>query len=443
MHKMKLRRAIGGLFGTALAFSFLAGATTANAAVDIKRVVSPGGIEAWLVQDDSVPVIAMSFAFVGGGATQDPPGKEGLANFASGTLDEGAGDMDSQAFQGKLDELSINLSYDVGKDAFFGTLRTLAVNQEEAFRLLQLSVNDPRFDSEPLERIRAQIAAGIRAGEKDPESIANDKWMAAAFPDHPYGRSTDGTLESLASLTADDLRGFHHRVFARDILKIAVVGAIDEQKLGTVLDQIFGSLPAKAELTAVTETPPAAGNRVDVDMDIPQSVLRFGGGALKRDDPEFIPAYIADYILGGGSFSSRLYTEVREKRGLAYSVYSILMPMDHTAVEFGGTATRSDRAEEALGLIQTEIKRFIEEGPTEEEVAKAKSYLIGSYALRFTSSTQIARQLLGIQMDDLGIDYINRRNDMIAAVTVDQVRQAAKRLFSGGLVIVRVGPAGA
>lgn len=417
-------------------------ASPAEAAVDIKRVVSPGGIEAWLVQDDAVPLIAMSFALKGG-SSQDPAGKEGLANLLSGLLDEGAGDLDSQAFQDRLDALSIGMSFDAGKDEFFGSLRTLTGNRDAAFDLLHLALTAPRFDEEPVERIRAQVATGIRASLDDPDQIAGQKWMETAFPDHPYGRPTEGTLKTLAGLTADDLRGYTHRVLGRDTLKIAVVGAIDEATLASALDKIFGDLPAHADLAPVPEATPVAGARVNIEMDIPQTVLRFGGSGVKRDDPDFIPAYIADYILGGGSFSSRLYKEVREKRGLAYSVSSSLAPLDHAGIEFGGTATRADRADEAMGIIQSVIDRFVAEGPTAEEVQKAKDYLIGSYALRFTSSSRIARQLLGIQLDNLGIDYINRRNQLIQAVTVDQVREAAKRLFSGGITIVRVGQAGA
>lgn len=436
------QRAAAAVLGFTLTIAGFAAWAPAQAAVDIKRVVSPGGIEAWLVQDDNVPLIAMSFAFHGG-SSQDPVGKEGVSNFLSGTLDEGAGDLDSQAFQGRLDELSIDLSYDSGKDAFYGTLRTLAVNRDEAFRLLRLSLNEPRFDEEPVERIRAQILTGIRASANDPETVANDRWMEILFPNHPYGRSTEGTPETVAAITADDLRAYARSNLARQNLKISVVGAIDEATLGAALDEIFGPLPAAPQQVDVPEVSPVAATRLDVTMDVPQSVLRFGGTGPKRNDPDFIPVYIADYILGGGSFSSRLYREVREKRGLAYSVFTGLAPFDHSGLAYGGTATRADRAEEALSIIEAEVKRFIEEGPTAEEVEKAKAYLIGSYALRFTSSSAIARQLLGIQMDDLGIDYINRRNDMIQAVTVDEVREAAKRMYADGLVVVKVGQPGA
>jgi zinc protease len=425
--------------------AFLGGLAAAPAsAIEIKEVKSPGGIEAWLVQDDTLPMISMSFAFEGG-SSQDPAGKPGVANFVSGMLDEGAGDLDSQAFQSRIDEYSIRMGFDANLDSFTGRLKTLSENRDEAFRLLGLALTAPRFDQDAVERIRAQIASNIRSRDKDPESVAGDAWMKAAYPDHPYGNPSDGTAESIAAITADDLRAFHDNTFARGNLKIGVVGNIDPDTLGRLLDSTFGKLPVEAKLTPVADVQPVAGAAVSIDMAIPQTIIRFGGDGLLRHDPDFIPAYVANHILGSGDFSSRLYTEVREKRGLAYSVGTYLAPYDHSGLFVGGTATRADRADESLKLIESEIARFAKDGPTEDEVAKAKSYLIGNYPLRFDNSGEIAGQLLAIQLDNLGIDYINKRNDMIRAVTVDDVKRVAARLFGPDkLIVARVGqkPAG-
>ncbi len=426
-----------GLVATLTLLGALA-AAPANA-VEIKQVRSPGGIEAWLVQNNTLPIISMAFAFTGGSA-QDPAGKPGVANFVSGMLDEGAGDLDSQAFQSRLDEYSVRMSFDAGTDSFSGRLKTLTENRDEAFRLLGMALTSPHFDADAVERIRSQIASNIRGRENDPESVAGDAWMKAAFPNHPYGNPSDGTSESLAAITVDDLKAFHDNTFARGNLKIGVVGDIDPDSLGRLLDQAFGKLPAEPKLTPVPNVQPVLGAKVDIDMAIPQTIIRFGGDGLLRNDPDFIPAYVANQILGAGDFSSRLYSEVREKRGLAYSVGTYLAPYDHAGIFVGGTATRADRADESLKLIESEITRFATDGPTEVEVAKAKSYLIGNYPLRFDNSGEIAGQLLAIQLDDLGIDYINKRNDMIRAVTVDDVKRAAARVFGPDrLIVARVG----
>ncbi len=429
------------LAGAAILAAGLMAATVPAGAVDIQEVTSPGGITAWLVEENTLPIIAITFAFAGGG-TQDPEGKEGLSNLLTAMLDEGAGDIPSQQFQGLLDDLSIDLSFDSGLDEFYGTLRTLTVNRDEAFLLLRLAITEPRFDEEPIDRMKAALSANLRYELTQPNNIAGRALMEAAFPDHPYSRPTDGTLETLAGLTADDLRGYREKVFARDNLTVSVVGDIDAATLAVALDEIFGGLAETAQLVVVAEAPAVAGARIDIPMNLPQTVLSFAGSGVKRDDPDFIPVYLADHILGGGSFSSRLFQEVRDKRGLAYGVSTGLVALNHAGRDFGGTATRSDRADEALAVIEDVMRKYGVEGPTDEEVETAKRYLIGNYALRFTSSTRIARQLLGIQLDNLGIDYINRRNGLINGTTPDQVREAARRIFSGDLIVVRVGRVG-
>lgn len=411
----------------------------ASYAAKIERIVSPGGVVAWLVEDNAVPVIAINFAFTGG-AAQDPAGKPGVANMLSGLLDEGAGDLDSKAYQARLDDLALSLSFDSGRDDFFGSMKTLAENRDAAFDMLALALQSPRFDKEPVERIRAQIESGIKRSADDPEMVAMEAMCASAFPNHPYGQPVDGTEASVQAISADDLKTYRTRIFARDNLKVAIVGAIDPKEAGAMLDRAFGGLQAKAQLAPLPKVEPHAAV-VNIDMPNPQTVIRFGGPGIPRHDPDFMAGYLVNHIIGGGTFSSRLYEEVREKRGLAYTISTTVVPLDSASAFAGGTATRSDRADETVGIIRAEIAKMAKDGPTEAELAKAKSYLIGSYALRFDSSTKIARQILGIQLDGLPIDYVEKRNEIIASITIDDARRAAKRLLADGTdLIVRVGP---
>ena len=408
-------------------------------ATTIERVVSPGGIEAWLVREPSVPLIALDFAFKGG-ADQDPEGKPGVGYMTTALLDDGAGELNSIAFQKLLQEYAIEMSFSTGRSHVVGSIRVLKTWQDKGFDLLKLALTVPRFDADALERARAQVIAGLRRETTSPNDIASRTWWKAAFPGHPYGRPTNGTLDSVPQITVDDLKGYARRVFARDTLKVSVVGDIDAAALGKVLDHIFGTLPAKAELNPIAPvTMQAIGRRIVIDLDVPQAVLALGGVGLARKDPDFITAYVVNHILGGGAFSSRLYTEVREKRGLAYGVYSYLMPLDHAALVMAGTATSADKAGEALSIIESEMHRLANEGPTATELAKAKAYLKGSYALRFDTSTKIASQLLQIQLDELGIDYINKRNKLIDAVTIEDARRVAKKLFAGDFLVTVVG----
>jgi zinc protease len=412
----------------------------AAGSIAIRNVVTPRGVAAWLVEDQSAPLIAMRFAFRGG-AAQDPPGKAGLANMMSGLLDEGAGDLDSSAFHERLDEFAIELSFDADRDSLGGALRTMTRHRDEAFDMLRLALTAPRFDDDAVERIRAQIIAGLKHEAKDPDSIVGRAFSEAAFAGHPYGFAVNGALGSVAAISRADAVALKGRVAARDNLVIAVVGAIDEASLAVALDRIFGDLPERAELTlAPTAQPARVGDTVKVDLDIPQSAIRFGRAGVGRKDDDYIPAMVVNHIFGGGAFQSRLFKEVREKRGLAYSVWSTLSTHDHASLLFGGTSTKNERAGEAVAVIREQIASLLADGPSDEEIDKAKKYIIGSYPLRFDTSTKIAAQLVQIQLDELGIDWMQRRNGLVAAVSRDHVIRAGHRLFGdGGLLVVAAG----
>lgn len=411
----------------------------AFAASKIQRLVSPGGIEAWFVQDATVPLIAMEYAFAGG-ATQDPSDKPGVGAMVAGLLDEGAGELNSRAFRERLERRAIELSFNNTRDYFRGSLRLLKEHRDEAFDLLRLSLTQPRFDAPDIERIRAQMASTLRRESSNPNSIASRKFMEIAYGEHPYARPANGALESLPKIELSDMQSFLGRVLARDTLRIAVVGDIDATALGQLLDHAFGALPATANLRPVADVEAAKPpQRSFITLDVPQTVVTFGGPGIKRDDPAFMAAYVANHILGGGTFSSRLYREVREKRGLAYSVYDSLLWMPHSALFIGNTATRADRAVQTVEAINTEIKRMAEDGPTQQELDEAKSYLKGSQMLALDTSSKFASALLQYQLDKLGIDYIEKRNAIIDAVTLDDTRQAAKRLWVDGALTVIVG----
>ncbi|TAN62120.1 MAG: insulinase family protein [Magnetospirillum sp.] len=413
-------------------------------AVTVERVISPHGIEAWLVQDHANPIIALELAFKGGAAL-DPAAKSGLAEMTAGLLDEGAGPYDSQAFQQKLEDLVITLNFDAGRDGFRGHVKTLTTHRDTAFELLRLSLTQPRFDKEPVERIRGQILSGLMRESQDPNAVATRRWFETLFAGHPYAPSPHGTIGTVKTIQVGDLRAFVRGQLARDRLMIGVVGDITPAELVRLLDATFGGLPAAgAKDTIADTTARATGGVTVIDKDNPQTVAVFGTRGIKRDDPDWYAASIMNYILGGGGFSSRLTEEVREKRGLAYSVYSYLLPLRHAGLIFGGVATENGRFAESVRLIKEEFRRMRDLGPTETELANAKTYLNGSFPLQLDSTTAVAGLLVQIQADDLGIDFLDRRNALIDAVTLDDVKRAAKRLLDPeALTIVAVGrPAG-
>ena len=426
----------------ALLVVFAFAATVANKAeaMEIKEVISPGGVKAWLVEQHSIALIAVSYEFEGGVAA-DPPGKGGLAYLTSGLMNEGAGDLDSLAFQKALDERAIRMSFDADRDQFSGAMATLTEEKAEAFRLLGLALSEPRFDADAVERVRDQVRSIQRSEDDQPRSIAAKAWMKAAFPGHPYANNATGTPESLAGLTAADLHGYVKDNFARDRLIVGVVGDITPEELGPLLDATFGALPEKGAALAVPDTTMASGESLKViGRKVPQSVAVFGMPGIKRGDPDWYTALVMNQIFGSGGFSSRLMEELRRKRGLTYGVYTYLQPLDHAGLYMGSVATVNARMGESLKVIEAEIARMAESGATDKELADAKTYLTGSYALTFDSSGAIAGQLVGMQRYGFDRDYVNKRNSYIESVTREDVNRVAKRLLDPSkLVWVIVG----
>ena len=406
----------------------------------VQTVTSRGGITAWLVEDYAVPLVAFDIAFHGG-AAQDPAGKPGTAAMMASLLDEGAGPYDSEAFHRALDDKAIEISFSADRDVINGRAKTLAKNVDAAVELLRLAVCEPRFEDVAIDRVRSQFSAALRREAKDPDSLASRAWREAAFPGHPYGNPVRGTLESLATIGRDDLVAMHRATVTRGTLKIAVVGAIDAERLRAMMDLAFSALPEHGTLVPIPDVEIVPGeHRAIVDLDVPQATLRFGTNGIARLDPDHMTAVVVNHILGGGVFSARLFREVREKRGLAYSVHTQLSTFDHAALFSGGTSTKNERAAESLSVIEDEIRKMAGEGPTEDELDKAKKYLTGSYALRFDSSLKIASQLVHLQTEGIEVSYLDERNAMIEAVTLADTKRVAKRLFEGkGLLVTVVG----
>ncbi len=414
--------------GALLAVGVLLAAPSVSA-VEVERVISEKGIEAWLVRDTTNPITTIKFSFRGGSAV-DPQGKSGLARFVAATIDEGAGDLDSEAFQGVLEENSISLSFSTGLDSFRGTMRTLNKHRDTAFDLVRMALNEPRFDAAPVERIRAQLVNGVRQKNENPGDRASVGLFEVAFPGHPYARSSDGTEESVAGITPDDLREFVATRLGRDNLYIGVVGDITPETLSALLDKAFADLPERTTASMAPKIAPVLNGTVKViDVDVPQSAIQFAQPGLDRKHPDFFTAFVLNYTVGGGGFVSRLYNEVREKRGLAYSVYSYLLPLQASAAVMGGAGTANERVAETIETVRAVWADFAANGPTEDELRDAKTYLTGAFPLRFTSSSTIADMLVSMQLDDLGIDYMDRRNSYIEAVTFEDAKRVAKTLY--------------
>ena len=404
----------------------------------VQEVVSGCGVRALLITERSVPFLSLAL-YARGGAATDPTGLSGAAYMAAGLLDEGAGPYDSKGFRQELEDHAIRLSFDVDRDGFSGDLKTLTQNREHAFELLRLAVCEPRFDEEPVERIRSQILVEIRRRETEPDYLASRAWFQAAFGDHAYGRPTRGAADSIAAIPTDTLREVARRQLTRNELLVGVAGDIEADELAALLDRTFGELPAEAELEATAAVAPQVGDTNVTRLAIPQSVVIFGHAGIARHDPDYYAAYTVNHILGGGGFSSRLMEEVREKRGLAYGVSSQLYDLEASPLWLGSVATSNERVAQSLSLVRSEVARMAVGEIEPADLADAKTYLTGSFPLRLTTNDQTAKMLVNMLVHELGTDFLERRNEHIEAVDLDAARRTANRLFTGELLVSVVG----
>ena len=410
-----------------------------RAEIAIQEVTSPGGISAWLVEDHNIPFVALELRFRGG-TSLDVTNRRGAINLMVGLLEEGTGDLDARGFATARDELAASFDYSAYDDAISVSARFLTETENEAMVLLKGSLVAPNFTEVAINRVRAQVVAGLTSDTKDPDTIVSLRFDALAFGDHPYGSGSDGTIESVSALTRDDLNAAHLGTLTRDRVYVAAVGDISADQLTALLDRLLSELPDSGRAIPSKVDYGLGGGTTVVDFDTPQSVAIFGQRGIERDHPDFFAAYLVNQILGGGSFESRLMEEVREKRGLTYGVYSYLLPKDFSNLYIGRVASANNRIAKAIAVIRAEWARMANSGVTQDELRRAKTYLTGSYPLRFDGNGPIANIMVGMQMQGLPVAYITSRNEKINAVTLEDANRVAQQLLDPeGLHFVVVG----
>jgi zinc protease len=395
-----------------------------SALADIEVVTSPGGVTAWLVSESFVPIVAMEMAWKGGSAVE-PQGKDGLGWVLGYMMNEGAGDLDTSAYGERMADLNMSFACSAMWDWTGCGMTTLRETMDDSFEMLRLAFADPRFDQEPIDRAKNELTIGLMQAETDPKTISSRATMASIAPGHPYSRYA--TPATVSSLTKDDISSFMDSVMTKDRLIVVVVGDITAAELKPKLDEIFGALPATSKLPDVTDVAPAAAPPQPIvkELPIPQTLVTFSGPGLKRSDPDFYAAYVLNYILGGGGFSSRLTDDIREAKGLTYGIGTELWVQQHLWRWSGSSSTMNDKADEVMRLVKEHIAKLGQEGPTEKELEDAKAYLTGAFPLNFDSNRKIAKNLMAFRQDDLGVGYVAQRNDLINAVTMEDVKRVA------------------
>ncbi|MFN8701720.1 MAG: M16 family metallopeptidase [Rhodospirillales bacterium] len=410
----------------------------------IEAVRSPGGIEAWLVRENSLPLLAIEFSWRGGSA-QDPAGQEGLTALMADMLTQGAGSRDQRAFSAELENRSIALGFSAGLDTVQGSLRVLSRDKSLGITLLAEALGQPRFDSEQVERLRANVLASLSREETNPETLARRAFARAAFGEHVYARPTRGTPESVKTLATADMRAQLARLLARENLVVAAVGDTTPEELGALLDRAFGGLPQAARLVPVVPISiGGAGKTFVIPRPGSQTYALFGHQGVGRDDPDLFAATVVNYILGGGGFNSRLMLSVRERAGLTYGIGTGLAIFDAAALVQGSTSSDNRTLARALDMVRAEWAQMGKDGPSEDELRGAKDFLTGSYPLQFDGSSRIARLMVGARLDGRGRDWFEERQRRVRAVTLADAKRVAARLFDPAkLLVVAVGePAG-
>lgn len=408
-------------------FLFFAAALAPASAANVKALNAVKGAQVWFAEDHTVPMIALT-ASLPAGSVYDPSAKAGLAALAASLLDEGAGNLDSTAFQAALANRAIQLNVETGRDSITVSMAVLSSNAKEAFRLLGLALSRPRFDADAVSRVRAQMLQGLEEEKSEPASVAEKSFNSFYFGAHSYGHPPGGDARALTAIAPDDLKTFARSHWVRGGLRVAIAGDVNAAAAAVLLRAAFGALPEQAP------PPPPAPMRVGapglhvVEMDVPQPAAFFALPGLLRSDPDFLTGYVANYILGGGGFASRLTKEVREKRGLTYDISTDLIPYRRAGLLLGEVAARKDAMRQTIAVVRETMRKFVADGPTQQELADAKTYLNGAFPLAFASDAGLAAQLNYFQQMGLGIDYLDKRPGLIDAITIGDIRRVTRRL---------------
>lgn len=399
------------------------------AATDIQTLTTKRGIDAWLVEDHNIPFVALEIR-IKGGTSIEPMDQRGIVNLMMGLLEEGSGEMDARAFSMARDSLAANFGYDAYSDAISISARFLTENRDQAIALLRQSIVDPRFDQDAIDRVRGQVESIIQSQEKNPDEMVSRAWDSEAYGNHPYASQDIGTADTLATITAQDLKDIHRDIMVQDRVTVSAVGDISAAELSDLIDDLLGDLPISSPLPLPDRAVIGlkSGVRV-IPFETPQSVILFGSEGINRNDPDFFAAFVLNTIFGGGNFENRLMIELREKRGLTYGVGTYLSSRDYADLFVGKFATANDRVGEAIQVVQDVWRDIATNGVTQDELDQAKTYLTGAYPLRFDGNAKIANILIGMQYDGLTPDYVKNRNDFINAVSLQDVKRVAERLI--------------
>lgn len=415
-------------------------------APSIQTWQTPGGISVYFVETHELPMLDIQMVF-DAGSVRDPQDKRGLSLLANSLLDQAADGMNADQIGFEFERLGAEFGAQSGYDSASVSLRSLAdqARLQPALENLHRVIAHPDFLEADLDRQRNQLLVGLQRNKQSPSDIAEEKFLAALYRGHPYAWLNEGTVETLAAIEQPDLVRFHQEFYTASNVMITIVGDTDRAGAEAIAEKITRDLPQGNKPGPVTPVQSlTAPETISIPHPSSQVHILVGQPGMRYGDPDYFPLYVGNHILGSGGLVSRLFEEVREKRGLSYSASSYFSPRRDSGPFLASIQTREDQAAEGLAVLKKTISDFVEQGPTEDELVAVKKNITGGFPLRIDSNKKISGYLSVIGFYGLPLDYLDRFNDRIESVTVDQIRDAfSRRLHTDKLVTVMVGPVAA
>ena len=396
---------------------------------EYEKLETKSGIEFWFVEDKSIPIISVSFSFRGG-SSMDFPEKNGISNLMTSLMDEGTSKLTSSDFKNQMKLNGMRLNFSSQKDKIDGTFQIIEPQLEQGFELFYQALNHPRFDEGDIERVKNQIISSIKLDQSDLSTLASNKFNQFFFNEHNFSKNVKGSINSISNIDRYDLISFHKNAFQKNNIIIGVAGNIKKKKITELIEKVFGNLENSEKIPKVKKFIGLAKGEKIYNMKTPQTSVLFGHPGLARNNENFFALRIANYIFGGGGFQSRLYKNVREKKGLVYSIYSYLLSYDNDGVIVGGFQTRNKSVYQTIKNVKNEWKTLQSNGISRKEFENAKAYFKGSFTRNFTSTISIARLLQIVQYYDLGEDYFKKRDEIINNLDLKKVNQVISKFFS-------------
>lgn len=409
---------------------------------NVKEIKSPRkGIKAYLFEDKTNPIISIDFMFKNAGLASDDSRQVGIANMAAALLTDGAGEMDSRRFKEELEKKAIGIGFDVNMDDFSGSLLTTKENAPQAYEMLKLVLTKPRFDADDILRVKEEMLVSLKQQQEHPSSVLGLEFAKDIYKTHPYARNPLGNPDDIRNVSREQLVSFTKNHFTKNNLLVGIAGDISEAQAGGIIDEIFGDLPDNGKIEFVREAKTDFdGHEKNISQPLPQTVSMFANKGAARADADFYPLYIINHIFGGSGLGSRLSMSAREDEALTYSVYSYLSLADKSPLIRGGFSSTPENFARVKEIIRNEWQKMGRKGISGKELQEAKNYLISSYNLRFASIADISAMLVYMQKDNLGLDFLKKRNDYVKSVTLEEANQAAKKFFDNkNLIFVNIG----